>query len=68
MKGVHNARCIHYINSTYVEQVRDQCIQKLGQYADAGNEIRLSSDAESLHDATRIYINVYTSGAEADAA
>ena len=43
-------------------------IQKLKQYADSGNEIYLSSDAESLHDATRIYINVYTSGAEAYAA
>jgi len=43
-------------------------IQKLKQYADAGNEIRLISDSESDGDGTRIFISVYTSGEETDAA
>jgi hypothetical protein len=42
-------------------------IQKLRQYADAGNEVRLISDSESDGDGTRIYISVYTSGEEASA-
>ena len=42
-------------------------IQKLKQYADAGNEVRLISDSESDGDGTRIYISVYTSGEEASA-
>jgi len=43
-------------------------IQKLKQYADAGNEIRLISDSESDGDGTRIFISVYSSGSETDAA
>ena len=43
-------------------------IQKLKQYADAGNEVRLISDSESDGDGTRIFISVYTSGSETDAA
>ena len=43
-------------------------IQKLKQYADAGNEVRLISNSESDGDGTRIFISVYTSGSEADAA
>jgi hypothetical protein len=43
-------------------------IQKLRQYADAGNEVRLISDSESDGDGTRIFISVYTSGSETDAA
>ena len=43
-------------------------IQKLKQYADAGNEVRLISDSESDGDGTRIFISVYTSGEETDAA
>lgn len=42
-------------------------IQKLRQYADAGNEVRLISDSESDGDGTRIYISVYTSGEESSA-
>lgn len=42
-------------------------IQKLRQYADAGNEVRLISDSESDGDGTRIFISVYTSGEEASA-
>ena len=34
-------------------------IQKLKQYADAGDIVRLSSDAESLHDGLRIFIQVH---------
>jgi hypothetical protein len=43
-------------------------IQKLKQYADAGNEIRLISDSESDGDGTRIFISVYSTGSETDAA
>jgi len=43
-------------------------IQKLKQYADAGNEVRLISDSESDGDGTRIFISVYSSGSETDAA
>ena len=42
-------------------------IQKLRQYADAGNEVRLISNSESDGDGTRIFISVYTSGEEASA-
>lgn len=42
-------------------------IQKLKQYADAGNEVRLISDSEGDGDGTRIFISVYTSGEEASA-
>ncbi len=42
-------------------------IQKLKQYADAGNQVRLISDSESDGDGTRIFISVYTSGEEASA-
>lgn len=42
-------------------------IQKLRQYADAGNEVRLISDSESDGDGTRIFISVYTSGEETSA-
>jgi len=45
-------------------------IQKLKQYADAGNEVCLTSDSEDVlgGDGLRIFIAVYTSGSEADAA
>ena len=43
-------------------------IQKLKQYADAGDEVRLSSDAESLHDGIRIFIQVHRPIEETDAA
>tara|TARA_R100001509_G_C4853517_1_gene210924 strand:+ start:539 stop:898 length:360 start_codon:yes stop_codon:yes gene_type:complete len=44
-------------------------IQKLGQYADAGDKVRLLSDSESDGDGTRIYIQVHRQiEAEADAA
>ena len=43
-------------------------IQKLKQYADAGDEVRLSSDAESLHDGLRIFIQVHRPIGETDAA
>ena len=33
-------------------------IQKLKQYAEAGDEVILTSDAESLHDAYRIHTNI----------
>ncbi|NBX10347.1 MAG: hypothetical protein EBR05_11260, partial [Marivivens sp.] len=33
-------------------------IQKLKQYAEAGDEVILTSDAESLHDGFRIQINI----------
>ena len=33
-------------------------IQKLKQYAEAGDEVILTSDAESLHDGYRIHINI----------
>ena len=33
-------------------------IQKLKQYAEVGDEVILTSDAESLHDAYRIHINI----------
>ena len=42
-------------------------IQKLKQYADAGNEVRLISDSENDGDGTRIFISVYTSGEESSA-
>ena len=42
-------------------------IQKLKQYADAGNEVRLISDSEGDGDGTRIFISVYTSGEETSA-
>ena len=40
-------------------------IQKLKQYAEAGDEVILTSDAESLHDGIRIQINIVR---QADAA
>jgi len=40
-------------------------IQKLKQYADVGDEVILTSDAESLHDGIRIQINIVR---QADAA
>ena len=40
-------------------------IQRLKQYAEVGDEVILTSDAESLHDAYRIHINIVR---EADAA
>ena len=43
-------------------------IQKLKQYADAGDIVRLSSDAESLHDGLRIFIQVHRPLEEDDAA
>ena len=33
-------------------------IQKLKQYAEAGDQVVLTSDAESLHDGFRIFINI----------
>ena len=42
-------------------------IQKLKQYADDGNQVRLISDSESDGDGTRIFISVYTTGEEASA-
>jgi len=42
-------------------------IQKLRQYADAGNEVRLISDSESDGDGTRIFISVHSTGEEASA-
>lgn len=41
-------------------------IQKLKQYADAGSEVRLSSDSESDGDGTRIFISIHTPLAEVD--
>ena len=43
-------------------------IQKLKQYADAGNEVRLISNSESDGDGTRIFIQVHRPIGEADAA
>tara|TARA_A100001515_G_scaffold37150_1_gene29233 strand:- start:373 stop:759 length:387 start_codon:yes stop_codon:yes gene_type:complete len=43
-------------------------IQKLKQYADAGDIVRLSSDAESLHDGLRIFIQVHRPLEDDDAA
>ena len=44
-------------------------IQKLGQYADAGDKVRLLSNSESDGDGTRIFIQVHRPiEAEADAA
>ena len=43
-------------------------IQKLKQYADAGNEVRLISDSESDGDGTRIFISIHPTGSETDAA
>ena len=43
-------------------------IQKLKQYADAGDEVRLSSDSESDGDGTRIFIQVHRPIGETDAA
>ncbi len=40
-------------------------IQKLKQYAEVGDKVILTSDAESLHDGYRIHINIVR---EADAA
>jgi len=40
-------------------------IQKLKQYAEAGDQVILTSDAESLHDGIRIQINIVR---QADAA
>jgi hypothetical protein len=42
-------------------------IQKLKQYAEAGDEVILTSDAESVHDGYRIHINIIRQ-ATADAA
>lgn len=43
-------------------------IQKLKQYADAGNEVRLISNSESDGDGTRIFIQIHRPIGEADAA
>lgn len=43
-------------------------IQKLKQYADAGDEVRLISNSESDGDGTRIFIQVHRPIGEADAA
>ena len=43
-------------------------IQKLKQYADAGDEVRLSSDSESDGDGTRIFIQVHRPIRETNAA
>ena len=43
-------------------------IQKLKQYADAGDEVRLSSDSESDGDGTHIFIQVHRPIGETDAA
>ena len=43
-------------------------IQKLRQYADAGDEVRLSSDSESDADGTHIFIQVHRPIGETDAA
>ena len=40
-------------------------IQKLKQYAEVGDEVILTSDAESLHDAYRIHINIVRPEADA---
>ena len=43
-------------------------IQKLKQYADAGNEVRLISNSESDGDGTRIFIQIHRPIGETDAA
>jgi hypothetical protein len=43
-------------------------IQKLKQYADAGDEVRLISNSESDGDGTRIFIQVHRPIGETDAA
>ena len=43
-------------------------VQKLKQYADAGDEVRLSSDSESDGDGTRIFIQVHRPTEETNAA
>ena len=43
-------------------------IQKLRQYADEGDEVRLSSDSESDGDGTHIFIQVHRPIGETDAA
>ena len=40
-------------------------IQKLKQYAEAGDEVILTSDAESVHDGYRIQINIVRQEADA---
>ena len=40
-------------------------IQKLKQYAEAGDQVILTSDAESLHDGYRIQINIVRQEADA---
>ena len=40
-------------------------IQKLKQYAEVGDEVILTSDAESLHDGYRIHINIVRQDADA---
>ena len=40
-------------------------IQKLKQYAEVGDEVILTSDAESLHDGYRIHINIVRPEADA---
>jgi len=40
-------------------------IQKLKQYAEVGDEVILTSDAESLHDGYRIQINIVRQEADA---
>jgi hypothetical protein len=40
-------------------------IQKLKQYAEVGDEVILTSDAESLHDGYRIHINIVRQEADA---
>ena len=40
-------------------------IQKLKQYAEVGDQVILTSDAESLHDGYRIHINIVRQEADA---
>lgn len=42
-------------------------IQKLKQYAEAGDQVILTSDAESLHDGYRIQINIVRQATDAEA-
>jgi len=42
-------------------------IQKLKQYAEAGDQVILTSDAESLHDGYRIHINIVRQATDAAA-
>ena len=42
-------------------------IQKLKQYAEAGDHVVLTSDAESLHDGYRIHINIVRQATDAAA-